>query len=79
MNDGRVVLSRHACTAIMDAVQRTVVDRGASKATRKSAFSALLALVDAGLLIGNPSMNPPDRDETHPAEASVTAKRLAAG
>jgi hypothetical protein len=79
MNDGRIIFSRQACNAIMDAVQRAIVDRGASKATRKAAFSALLALVDAGLIIGNPTMNPPDRDETRSTETPVTTKRLVAG
>ena len=32
----------------VDAVQCAVIDKRASKATRKAAFSALLALVDAG-------------------------------
>jgi hypothetical protein len=79
MNDDRVILSRQACNALMDAVQRAIIDRGASKATRRAAFSALLALVDAGLIIGNPSMKPPDRDETRTAEAPVSTKRFVAG
>src|SRR5260370_35127039 len=36
----------------IDAAQRAVLDKGGSKATRKAAFSAILALVDAGLIIG---------------------------
>jgi hypothetical protein len=52
MSDDRasITVPRNAYTAITDAMQRAVVDRGASKATRKAAFSALLALVDAGLI-----------------------------
>src|ERR1700758_865799 len=52
MSDDRasITVPRNAYTTITDAMQRAVVDRGASKATRKAAFSALLALVDAGLI-----------------------------
>lgn len=52
MSDDRasITVPRNAYAAITDAMQRAVVDRGASKATRKAAFSALLALVDAGLI-----------------------------
>ena len=55
--------------AIVDAVQRGVIDKGASKATRKAAFSALLALVEAGLIIGDTSISSADRDG--PARAQV--------
>jgi hypothetical protein len=34
--------------AILDAVQRAIIDKCASKVTRKVAFSALLALIEAG-------------------------------
>jgi hypothetical protein len=57
--------------AIVDAVQRAVIDKGASKATRKAAFSALLALVEAGLLIGDTSTSSPARDGNSPAPAHV--------
>ncbi len=52
MSDDRasITVPRNAYAAITDALQRAVVDRGASKASRKAAFSALLALVDAGLI-----------------------------
>jgi hypothetical protein len=48
-----ITLSPHVTIAIMDAVQRTVVDKGASRATRRAAVSALLALVDAGLMVAD--------------------------
>jgi hypothetical protein len=52
MSDDRanITVPRNAYAAITDAMQRAVIDRGASRATRKAAFSALLALVDAGLI-----------------------------
>ncbi len=54
MNDDRstVTIPDQGFAVIIDAVQRAVLDKGASKATRKAAFSAILALVDAGLIIG---------------------------
>ena len=61
MNDDRstVTVSHHGFAVIVDAVQRAVLDKGASKATRKAAFSAILALVDAGLIIGvTPPVSP---------------------
>jgi hypothetical protein len=45
--------------AILDAVQRAAMDKGASKATRKAALSALLALIEAGLIIGDTSIGSP--------------------
>jgi hypothetical protein len=42
---------------ILDAVQRAIIDKCASTATRKAAFSALLALVDAGVVLGGTSIN----------------------
>lgn len=65
MNNDRAVitLSANVTTTIMDAVQRAIIDKGASRATRKAAFSALIALADAGLLKG-----------TRPAPASVRAE-----
>jgi hypothetical protein len=52
MSDDRtgIMVPRNAYAAMTDVMQRAVVDRGASKATRKAAFAALLALVDAGLI-----------------------------
>ena len=63
--------------AIVDAVQRAVTDKGAHKATHKAAFSALLALVEAGLLIADTSTSSPARDGNSPAPAHVrTGLRL---
>ena len=61
MNDDRstVTIPQPGFAVIVDAVQRAVLDKGASKATRKAAFSAILALVDAGLVIGvTPPVSP---------------------
>ena len=60
MSDDRasITVPRNAYAAITDAMQRAVVDRGASKATRKAAFSALLALVDAGLIRDSSAASP---------------------
>jgi hypothetical protein len=68
-----ITLSPHATTAIMDAVQRAIIDKGACRATRKAAFSALLALVDAGLI--KESTGSPARDETTVAEWLLTGHR----
>jgi hypothetical protein len=70
-----ITLSPHATTAIMDAVQRAIIDKGACRATRKAAFSALLALVDAGLIKENRSAGSPARDETTVAEWLLTGHR----
>ncbi len=53
MSDDRstMTISRNACSAMIDAVQCAVIDKGASKATRTAAFSALLALAEAGLIV----------------------------
>ena len=52
MSDDRstITILDDGCAVILDAVQRAIVDKYAAKATRKAAFSALLALVDAGLI-----------------------------
>lgn len=75
MSDARsiITLPPQATTAIMDAVQRAIVDKGASKATRKAAFSALLALVDAGLINGTV------RDNAGAAQINANTKWLLAG
>jgi hypothetical protein len=44
-----IVMSDDCYAAVLDAIQRTITDKLASKATRKAAFSALLALVEAGV------------------------------
>jgi hypothetical protein len=48
--------------AILDAVQRVIVDKYAAKATRNAALSALLALIEAGAVAGDTSINSPARD-----------------
>lgn len=60
MSDDRAGLTvpRNVYAAITDALQRAVVDRGASKATRTAAFSALLAQVDAGLIKDTSNASP---------------------
>ena len=71
MNDDRsaITIPHHGFAVIVDAVQRAVIDKGASKATRKAAFSAILALVDAGLVIGETSTSSPAKDDVAPAYA----------
>jgi hypothetical protein len=64
MSDDRstITIPRHAFAAVVDAAQRAVIDKGASKATRKAAFSTLLLLLDSGL-IRDTSMTSPAVDE----------------
>jgi hypothetical protein len=61
-----ITIPRHACTAMIDAVQCAVIDKGASKTTRKAAFAALVALVDAGLIVDT-STSSPAEDGNGPA------------
>jgi hypothetical protein len=58
---------------ILDAIQRAIIDKCASTATRKAAFSALLALVDAGV-VGGTSINSRARgaSATAPTRAKTT-------
>jgi len=74
MSDDHVVLSRDACHAVTDAVQRAIVDRRASHATRRAALSALLGLIDAGVVVGTPQHEAPD-----PGRAPAGVMRPAAG
>lgn len=74
MSDDDVILSREAWRALADAVQRAIVDRGASRETRQAAFSALLGLVEAGVVVGAPQQAP----ASAPA-SRAGATRLAAG
>jgi hypothetical protein len=51
MSDCRtMIMPDDSHAAVLDAAQRAVVDKCASKATHKTAFSALLTLVGAGVL-----------------------------
>jgi hypothetical protein len=72
MSDDRstITIPRHAYVAMIDAVQCAVIDKGGCKATRKVAFSALLALADAGL-IRDMSTSSPAGDGTGHAPAHV--------
>ena len=81
MGDDRsvVTLSPHATTAIVDAIQRAIIDKGASKATRKAAFSALLALVDAGLIDGNMPTSSPAKEETVAVQGNVSTRWFLTG
>lgn len=78
MSDDRstITIPRHACAAMIDAVQCAVIDKGASNVTRKAAFSAVLALVDAGLIVDT-SAGSPAEDGNGPAPTHVrTGLRL---
>ena len=78
MNDDRctITIPHHSFVAIVDAVQRAVIDKGASKATRKAAFSAILALVDAGLVIGETSPASTARDSHAPAHVRTRLRLM---
>ena len=80
MSEDRSIIAvpPYAFTTIIDAIQRAIVDKGASKATRKAAFSALLALVDAGLIIATRSTNPTARGDTAATQAHVGTTQLLA-
>jgi hypothetical protein len=64
MNDNRftITIPDEIWATVLDAVQRAILDKYASKATRKVAFSALLTLIDAGAVVGDPSINSRARD-----------------
>ncbi|MBO0738943.1 MAG: hypothetical protein J2P48_20650 [Alphaproteobacteria bacterium] len=70
-----IALSPHVTTTIIDAIQRAIIDKGACRATRKAAFSALLALADAGLMEESRSTNWPARSKTHIAEWLLAGPR----
>jgi hypothetical protein len=52
-----ITIPDNCYAVILDAVQRAIVDKYASKATRRAAFSALLALIEAGVVVGNTSIS----------------------
>jgi hypothetical protein len=68
-NLSTITIPDDCCAAILDAVQRAVIDKRASKATRKAAFSALLALVEAGVAAGETSVSSTARDMSAPEQA----------
>ena len=76
MSDDRstITIPCQGFAAIVDAIERAIVDKGASKATRKAAFSALLALVEAGLVIGDTSMSSPVRERSSAATPHVSTQ-----
>ena len=78
MNDDRstITIPHHGFAVIVDAVQRAVLDKGASKATRKAAFSAILALVDAGLVIGETSPGSPAKDVRAPTPVGTRLRLM---
>ena len=78
MNDDRstITIPHHSFVAIVDAVQRAVIDKGASRATRKAAFSAILALVDAGLIIGVTPPGSPGKDVCAPTPVSTRLRLM---
>jgi hypothetical protein len=69
-----MTISREAGAAIVDAVQRAIIDKGASQATRKAAFSALLALIEAGLITGNTPTTSAPVERNVPATALRIAR-----
>lgn len=76
MGNNRVAITIPAdgYAAILDAVQRAVIDRYASKATRKAAFSALLALIEAGAVVGDTAIDLPTRDASGSAVSQTKAR-----
>lgn len=64
MSDDRstITIPSETLTAILDALQHAIVDKYAAKATRKAAFSALLALIESGAVAGDMSISSPARD-----------------
>jgi hypothetical protein len=78
MNDDRsaITIPHHGFAVILDALQRAVLDKGASKATRKAAFSAILALVDAGLIIGVTPPSSPGKDVRVPARVNTRLRLM---
>jgi hypothetical protein len=61
-NLSTITIPDDCCAAILDAVQRAVIEKCASKATRKAAFSALLALIEAGVVAGETPVSSTARD-----------------
>jgi hypothetical protein len=80
MRDDRstITVPRDAFATIVDSIQRAIIDKGASKATRKAAFSALLALIEAGLIVGKTSTSPAG-NKASLAQPYALTRRLLAG
>jgi hypothetical protein len=64
------------CAVILDAVQRAIIDKYASKSTRKAAFSALLALIEAGVVAGETSVSSTARDMAPLGSTPAKMRRL---
>jgi hypothetical protein len=79
MSDDRstITIPSGSYAAILDAVQRAIVDKCASNATRKAAFSALLALIEAGALVGDTPISSPARDERGATAARTKTRHWA--
>ncbi len=54
--------------AVLDAIQRAVIDKCASKATRKAVFSALSALTEPGRIAGGTPVTSAARDMSAPGQ-----------
>ena len=80
MKDDRctITIPRDACATIIDSIQRAIIDKGASKATRKAAFSALLALLDAGVIADETSTSAA-ANEAGAAQTRAATRRFLAG
>jgi hypothetical protein len=73
-NRAAITIPADGYAAILDAIQRAVIDRYACKATRKAAFSALLALIEAGAVVGDTSIDLPTRDDSGSAVTQTKAR-----
>ena len=75
MSDRCIITMPDDCYgAVLDAIQRTVTDKCASKATRKAAFSALLPLVEASAVPGETSVR--DRKSTRLNSSHESVSRM---
>jgi hypothetical protein len=80
MSDDRstITIPRDAFAAVMDSIQRAIIDKGASKATRKAAFSVLLALIEAGL-VADDTATLSTANKASVAQTHAATRRLLAG
>jgi hypothetical protein len=81
MSDDRsaITIPDDGCAAILDAVQRAIVDKYAAKATRKAAFSALLVLVEAGMIVGDTSIRSTAKNANTAATTPIKRRLQPAG
>jgi hypothetical protein len=66
-----ITIPDNCYAVILDAIQRAIVDKYASKAARQAAFSALLALIEAGVVVGNTSISSTTRGASAPTPTPV--------